>query len=511
MTLGPGDLKALEIEVDRSRPIPIVEQISDTLRTAITEGRLEAGTRLPSWLDLAKQLGVGRGTVMAAYERLADEMLVVSAGAAGTRVAQIETDLTQARMIEIERPLQGLVRGYYLSPLPFQMGVPAQDAFPAKLWARLRARAVRADAMAPVGAPDPRGKPELRAQIASYLAIARGIRCHPDQVFVTSGYRNGLALALQTLNAHGKPVWMENPGYPITRKGLELCNMQIVPVAVDAEGIDVARGVALAPNAAVAIVTPGQQAPTGVTLSPARRRALLDWANTANAWIIEDDYLSELQLAGRSAPALASEDINDRVIHIGSFGKTLSPALGLGFLVAPLALAERFGDIAACLQPAPNSTTQLALAGFMADGHYLRHLRHMKKLYAERLAALLLSIGDQLPVDAVSGLAVNIRLPAGTDDKALACTAHELGIAPAPMSAWHDDPSTAPSGLMLSVTNLREGHVERACDKLMALVAQAPLFPRKPLTDEAQRMSPQTIDGGEPQICGIVSINSGSV
>lgn len=510
MTIGSGGLKPLEIEVDRSRSVPIVEQISDTLRTAITEGRLEAGTRLPSWLDMAKQLGVGRGTVKAAYERLADELLVVSAGAAGTRVAKIETELPEPAKVEIQRPLQGIVRGYYLAPLPFQMGVPAQDAFPAKLWARLRARAVRTDAMAPVGTADPRGKPELRAQIASYLAIARGIRCHPDQVFVTSGYRNGLALTLQTLNAHGKPVWMEDPGYPITRKGLELCNMQIVPVPVDSEGMDIARGVALAPNAALAIVTPGQQAPTGVTLSPARRRALLEWANAANGWVIEDDYLSELQLSGRSAPALASEDANGRVIHIGSFGKTLSPALGLGFLVAPLALAERFGEVAACLQPAPNSTTQLALTGFMADGHYLRHLRHMKKLYAERLAALLSSIGDQLPIEAVSGLAVNIRLPHGTDDTALACAAHDYGIAPAPMSVWHYDRSTAPTGLILSVTNLREGHVDRACEKLRALVAQAPSFARAPGADGAGKISTHGVDTPNRHPPGIVSVNSAS-
>jgi GntR family transcriptional regulator/MocR family aminotransferase len=234
----------------------------------------------------------------------------------------------------------------------------------------------------------------------------------------------------------------------------------------------VSYGVKLAPDAILAIVTPGQQAPTGVTLSAARRRALLQWASRAGTWIIEDDYLSELQLSGRSAPALAADDPNGRVIHIGSFGKTLSPALGLGFLVAPLQLAERFGEVAACLQPAPNSTTQLALATFIADGHYLRHLRHMKKLYSDRRDALIACLGNDLDIAGMSGLALIVRVPGG-DDKAMARAALEQGIAPMPMSVWHHNEEDAVPGLMLSVTNLRKGHLEQACDKLKRLIRDA--------------------------------------
>jgi len=462
--------KTFEIEIDRSRTVPIVEQISETLRSAIVEGRLEPGARLPSWLDMATQLGVARGTVKAAYERLIDEELVVSAGAAGTRVATRNPKRRDPPKVEIRRPLQGFGRGYYLTPLPFQMGVPAQDAFPAKLWSRIRTRAVRDDAMAPVGQGDPRGNPELRAHIASYLAISRGIRCHPDQIILTSGYRNGLGLALRTLKVHGKQVWMEDPGYPVTRKGLELSDVEIVSVPVDEEGIVVDRGIELAPNAAMAVVTPSQQAPTGVTLSSARRRSLLEWANRSGAWIVEDDYLSELQLSGRSSPAMAAEDPHGRVIHIGCFSKTLSPALGLGFLVAPLELAEKFGEVAACLQPAPNAATQVALAGFIADGHYLRHLRHMKKLYTERRDALLACLGDDLEFCGTSGLALIVRLPSGADDKAIARAALEHGIAPMPISGWYDDPTAAVSGLLLSVTNLRRGQVEKSCDTLKGLI-----------------------------------------
>lgn len=460
----------LPIAIDRSRSVPITEQITSTLRDAIIEGRIEPGARLPSWLDMATQLGVARGTVKAAYETLTDELLVFSAGAAGTRVVERPASRPARAAVEIARPLQTMERGFNLAPLPFQMGVPAQDAFPAKIWARMRTRAVRGEAMGLVGPLDPRGHPELRAQIASYLAIARGIRCSPDQVILTSSYRNGLSLAISTLRAHGRSAWMEEPGYPMARMAIALSGMTAVPVPVDAEGIDVARGIALAPDAAIAIVTPGQQAPTGVVLSAERRRALLAWAARENAWIVEDDYLSELQLSGRAAPALAGEDTGGRVIHVGTFGKTLSPTLGLGFLVAPLSLAAQFGEVAACLNPAPNSTTQLALAGFLADGHYLRHLRHMKSLYRTRRDALHACLGKDFGVEAMAGLAVLTRLPDGLDDTVLTARAIEKGICPVPLSAWYDDAATARHGFLLGVTNLRPGHLERACATLKSVI-----------------------------------------
>lgn len=459
--------------IDRSRTTPITVQISDTLRSAILDGRLGPGARLPSWLDLAAQLGVARGTVKAAYEVLADEFLVVSAGAAGTRVANRRPASPVRGAIHIRRPLEGIEPGFSLQPLPFQMGVPAQDAFPAKLWARLRTRAARDDAMAPVGPPDPRGHPELRAQIASNLAITRGIACVPDQIILTSGYKNGLCLTILALRAHGRSAWIEDPGFPVTRMGLELGGVTPVAVPVDADGMRVDLGVAIAPDAAFAIVTPGQQAPTGVPLSSSRRRDLLAWAIREDAWIVEDDYLSELQLSGRAVPALAAQDTSGRVIHIGTFSKTMSPALGLGFMVVPVSLAAHFADVAACLNPAPNTTTQLALASFLAGGHFLRHLRQMKRLYRDRRDALHAQLGSGFTVESRPGLALLTRLPSGMDDVALAQQALDRGIAPLPLSIWHQDRAEARPGFLLCVTNLRNGHLDKACDTLAALIAEA--------------------------------------
>ncbi|MBA3940293.1 MAG: GntR family transcriptional regulator [Sphingopyxis sp.] len=470
---APWDAGRVAFTIDRSQSTPITAQITTTLRCAILDGRLRPGMRLPSWLDLAAQLGVARGTVKAAYEALADELLVFSAGAAGTRVAERGPSRpVEVKPVDIPRPLQDLERGFSLRPLPFQMGVPAQDAFPAKIWARLRTRACRANAMAPHGISDPRGEPALRAQIAANLAITRGICCHPDQIILTSGYKNGLCLTLLALGVQGRRAWVEDPGYPVTRSALEIAGLTPVPVAVDMKGLRVDHGVRAAPDAAVAIVTPGQQAPTGVTLSPERRGALLAWATREDAWVVEDDYLSELQLGGRAAPALAADDPAGRVIHIGTFSKTISPTLGLGFVVAPLALAARFGQVAGYLNPAPNVTTQLALADFLGDGHFLRHLRHMKELYRQRRDDLHARIDPAIAVDSFAGLTVIAHLPKGSDDVALARRAPELGIAPCPLSVWHARPSEAQPGLVLCVTNLRKPALDKACDALAALVKE---------------------------------------
>jgi GntR family transcriptional regulator/MocR family aminotransferase len=468
---APWDSGRVAFAIDRSQSTPITAQITATLRSAILDMRLRPGTRLPSWLDLAAQLGVSRGTVKAAYEALTDEFLVFSAGAAGTRVAERQApNPVAARQIDIPRPLQGLERGFSLKPLPFQMGVPAQDAFPAKIWARLRTRACRENAMAPLSPTDPRGEPELRAQIAATLAITRGICCHPDQIILTSGYKNGLALTLMALGAHGRSAWVEDPCYPVARSALEIAGLKPVPIPVDSKGIRVDYGVRASPDAALAIVTPGQQAPTGVTLSPERRAALIAWATREDAWIIEDDYLGELQLAGRAAPSMAADDPSRRVIHVGTFSKTISPTLGLGFVVAPLALAQRFGEVAGYLNPAPNVTTQLALTDFLGDGHFLRHLRHMKTLYRERRNDLHARLGKTIAVESFAGLAVIAHLPKGADDVALARLAPELGIAPAPLSVWHARPSDAQAGLVLCVTNLGNPVIDKACDALASLI-----------------------------------------
>ncbi|WP_322062845.1 PLP-dependent aminotransferase family protein [Paraburkholderia sp. J63] len=458
----------LKIELDRSAKTPLAEQIRTAISAAIEGGVLAPGARLPSWLDLAAQLGVARGTVRLAYDRLSDAQLIVASRAAGTRVADRPPARPEAQEHSDPGSFMEMYQQLTSGPAIFQMGVPAQETLPARLFTKVRSFALRAESSAFVGYPDPRGELELRREIAAYLAIARGMACSPAQIIVTSGFSGGLGLALRVLGLDGQKAWFEDPGFPFTRHGLELARLALVPVPVDADGIDVDYGLRHAPDAALALVTPGQQAPLGSTLSLARRLQLLGWAEKQGAWIIEDDYLSELQLSARAAPALAS--LGQRVIHIGSFSKTISPALRLGFVVAPLPLASRFAEVAACLAPAPWPSVQLATAQFMREGHYMRHLRRLKRLYSAQRDGLLKCL-DALGFETkCAGLAVLVRLPDGAPDVTVFRESLAFGLGPAPLSPWYLSPAGARSGLLLGIATAPERNLARNCERLQEVI-----------------------------------------
>lgn len=461
------------IEIDRKAKTPLSAQIYAAIRDAILDRRLANGARLPSWNDLAAQLGVARGTARAAYERLNDEQLTVAHGASGTRVVE---RIAPRRMPEADATAHvlrsDLFHDFGRPPLTFQMGVPAQDAFPFGLWSRLMARHARDAAAAPISYPDPRGDETLRSALSAYVAIARGVKCSPDQVLVTAGFAGALGLALRALPLRGDGAWIEDPGFPLTRDALAIAGLARHAVPVDGEGLDSAEGRRRSPSAALAVVTPGQQAPLGVTMSLARRTALLQWASDARAFIVEDDYLGELQLDGRAAPALASLDRDGRVLYAGTFGKTISPSLRLGFLIVPPQLSTRFAEAAASLAPAPSPLTQRAVAAFIAEGHFLRHLRRMKRLYAARRRALLDSLravaGDDAPA-AMCGLSVLLRLPDDVDDRDIAARAYDAGFAPTALSPWVAG-ALAAQGLLLGATNLSERRLAADCVELWKIV-----------------------------------------
>jgi GntR family transcriptional regulator/MocR family aminotransferase len=253
---------------------------------------------------------------------------------------------------------------------------------------------------------------------------------------------------------------------------LRSLGLAVAPVAVDTEGFDTMRAMAAAPQAALAVVTAGQQAPLGVTLSLRRRHALLAWAARTQGWVVEDDYLGELQLRGRAAPSLASLGAGDRVLHIGTFSKAMGPALRIGFLVVPPALAERFAETAFALRPAPAPTLQRAMAEFMQDGHFLRHLRRMRRITALRRDAVVAALSRLSCEHRAAGLSVLLRLPDNLSDEAVARQATRLGLAPAPLSPWYAAPSPAHAGLLLGVTNVPEGRAEDFCRKLVGLIAR---------------------------------------
>jgi GntR family transcriptional regulator/MocR family aminotransferase len=274
------------------------------------------------------------------------------------------------------------------------MGLPALDAFPRKLWSRLTARRARRLAPNDLACAEATGHEPLRAAIAAHLAVARGIVCAPEQILITTGFQGALGLITRALMQHGDRSWIEDPCYFRARGGLTAAGAALIPVPVDAQGIDVSAGIARAPAARVALVTPSHQSPLGMTLSLPRRLALLGWAREAKAWIIEDDYDSEYHYKGRPPPALKSLDRDGRVLYVGTFSKVLFPALRLGYLVLPEGVLADFRRIVSRLHLPGSSLEQAVTADFMTEGHFARHIRRMRNLYAERRRALAEALAD---------------------------------------------------------------------------------------------------------------------
>ena len=455
------------ITLDPGEPGPLFLRIATRLRAAIATGALAAGTRLPSARTLSAQLGVARGTIDAAYDLLAGEGAIQPRGAAGTVVAAHIGAIPLAQpMLNLARPRAAIQP----APMPFQRGLPALDAFPRKLWSGLTARAARAMSEADLAYPDPCGDLGLREEIVGYLGRARGFVCDPRQVLITNGYQGGLTLTRQVLVRAGDPVWVEDPGHPQAYQALEVGGASLVPVPVDAEGMRVAAGIAAGAKAKLAVVTPTHQSPLGVSLSLPRRLALLAWAEDARAWILEDDYDAEFRYTGPPPPSLKALDRGDRVIFGGSFSKTVFPGLRLGYLVVPDALLEAFTRAARLTTRGPSLLEQKVTAAFMAGGHFARHVKRMRGLYARRRAALAAALSGHFPVElSAGGMHLLIRLPDGTDDGDAARRAGRMGMAPAALSslsiAHHPG-----HGLLLGFTNVAEENAEAMVARLVAAI-----------------------------------------
>jgi GntR family transcriptional regulator/MocR family aminotransferase len=337
------------------------------------------------------------------------------------------------------------------------LGLPALDAFPRKLWARLGARELRGLQAPELAYPPSGGLPALRSATAAYLQVARGIHCQPSQVFITSGYNHSLRLVLQALFEPGEQVWMEDPGYPPTRFLLEQARLQPVPVTVDRDGLVVAAGIERAPRARGAVVTPAHQSPLCMSLSLPRRQALLDWAERGEAWIVEDDYDGEYRYVSRPLPALKSLDRRGRVLYAGTFSKVLFPGLRLAYLVVPEALAARFEQVCWLAGGAP-ALTQSILGAFMAEGHFGRHIQRMRRLYAERrdaaAAGLAAALGARLRIEPQpGGMHLVARMEGQHADRRLAARMLEQGMFAEALSRWFAGPGEQ-SGLLLGFTNI---------------------------------------------------------
>jgi GntR family transcriptional regulator / MocR family aminotransferase len=482
------------VSVDPGATVPLHRQVYADLRNAIVRGRLAPGTQIPATRLLASELGLSRTTIASAMDQLRAEGYVVGRERAGTFVAAEIPDRTLVvaakRRLPLGTPAAAAVqpsprgkryetltmpRAPWDDPRPFRPGTPAADAFPTALWLKLTARAWRRpprDLGRVLTYGDPRGYAPLRRAIASYIGAARATSCTPEQVIVVSGSQQGLALAALVLIDRGDAVWMEDPGYLGARRAFQAADAELVPVPVDDDGFQVDEAKRRAPEARLAYVTPSHQYPLGVTLSAARRLQLLAWARERAAWIVEDDYDSEFRYAGRPLACLQGLEPDARVIYVGTFSKTLFPALRLGYLIVPDALVDAFTAARAAIDRHSPSIEQAVLADFIAEGHLTRHVRRMRALYAERRDLLVDTITRGplaewiriRPSEAGMHLVGDLRRSRPRDAE-LARTALDAGIELAPLSRFTIEP-TARGAVVLGYAAFSAPLIRRAADHL---------------------------------------------
>lgn len=366
-----------------------------------------------------------------------------------------------------------------LPPIPFAVSVPGGATLPDAAWRRLGNRLRARGPAAPSGYGDTRGVDALREAIAAYVRRARSVRCEAAQVIVTSGTQQGLYLAAQVLLGEGERAWVENPAYRGITAILESTGRReaIVRVPVDAEGLDVDAGLRLAPEARAAFVTPSHQYPLGMPLSVARRDALLDWARARDAWIVEDDYDSELRYAGHPFPAMQGLDPR-RVVYLGTFSKILFPSLRLGYAIVPPELVAAFRGARVLMDRHPPEADQHVLAAFIGEGHLDRHIRRVRGVYAASRARLIATLDAALPPELAwrepsdQGMHLVLWLAPGLDDRRVAAAALEAGVAVRPVSPMYA-PGTARAGLVLGFGGYDEAVMEAAARRLAAVIVAA--------------------------------------
>ena len=451
---------ALLIPLDSDAPEPLHRQVYHGLREAILAGRLPAGSQIPSTRWLADYLGVSRTTVLGAFDQLVAEGYIIGVVGSGSYVArQLPDHLLHVRREFVRSPmpagraepladrvaqLRDAPRGARFLPGPtpaFRLGVPPVDVFPVSIWTRLATARYRSLQPAALYHGAARGTPELREAIVTHHAAGRGVRCSPDQVIVVASAQEAMDLAYRLTLNPGDAAWFEDPGYPGARGALLSAGARIVPVPVDADGLVVERGVATAPTARLAYVTPSHQCPTGTTMSVERRLALLDWAARSNAWILEDDYDSEFRYAGCPLTALQGLDVAGRVLYIGTFNKTVFPALRLAYLVVPSALIEAGLSVRALGAQHTPTIDQGILTDFLVQGHYARHIRAMRIVCRARRDALLEAAEREAPglldvVRSETGLHTVGWLPPGVDDREASAAAVRHGVEAPPLSNY---------------------------------------------------------------------------
>jgi GntR family transcriptional regulator/MocR family aminotransferase len=479
------------IAVDRKAANPLHKQIYDSYRNMILSGNLGAGQQVPSSRALASDLKISRIPVVTAYAQLLAEGYFEARTGAGTFVCSSLPDQFALVDRHTERPSAipssarlfsrraSLLPRY--EPLPwfrglgaFSISQPAFDHFPFQVWARIVTRHCRGPHISALQYGSPLGFEPLREAVCAYLRVARAVRCDPRQVMIVNGSQQALELTTRVLLDEGSAAWIEEPGYWLVRNVLAAAGCRQIPVPVDTEGLQVSAGIKLCRNAKAAFVAPSHQYPLGATMSASRRLQLLDWADRVGAWIVEDDYDSEYRYGSMPIASLQGLDRNSRVIYIGTFSKTLFPSLRLGYVVIPPDLLGSFVTLRHAMDIAPAHFLQAVLTDFMREGHYARHIRRTRQLYAERRATLVSSLVKEFGssveiVGAEAGMYVAVLLPKGFRDQELATQAARESLWLFPLSPAYIGDSRR-DGFVLGFGSTSTEEIRKAVPHLKAIL-----------------------------------------
>lgn len=473
-------------QFDRRGTEPDHRQLYRILQKGIRESVLTAGLKLPPTRALAQTLGIARNTVVHVYEQLALEGYVLAGVGRGTFVAAVGPRLVDRAAPSAAAPARGTVLSQRGSRLvdeagagalqwgAFTPGVPEVRLFPAQVWSRLHARLWRAATPQQLSYATGHGDAGLREAVADYLRGTRGVACTPEQVVITSGTQQSLHLVAQLLADPGDAVWLEDPGYWGARSVFRAMGLKLVPVPVDTEGLAPTPQQLREPPKAM-FVSPSHQYPTGALMSHGRRRQLLEYAAVHGVWVVEDDYDSEFRYGARPLPALQGLDEHGRVIYLGTFSKTLFPALRLAYLVLPPDLVEAFARALNELYREGQTLQQAVLARFLAEGHYASHIRRMRSVYGARHDALIAAIdkhfGGTLPIiGGDAGLHLVLGLPPPVDDRAVALRAQRAGVTTRPLSLYHLRQDVRAKGLLLGYGAVREEEIASQFARLARVV-----------------------------------------
>ncbi len=479
------------IPIQKDTPKPLYRQVYEAYRKAIVDGSVRPGQRVPSTRVLALELGISRIPVLSAYAQLLAEGYFESRVGSGTVVSRSlpyraaipapaseplkRTELAR-RPVSKRCSILPSADGFYRRRGfgAFSVSQVSSEYFPVQVWNRLVTRRSRSLHAKSLDYGDPMGSKRLREALAIHLRTARGVRCEAQQIMVVSGSQQGLEVAARVLLDPGERVWMEEPGYIFARSVFAFMGCPLVPVPVDAEGLNVAAGMKKCRDARAVLVTPSHQYPLGVTMSASRRLQLLDWAESRRSWIIEDDYDSEYRYESMPVTSLQGLDRNSCVVYIGTFSKVLFPSLRLGYIVIPVDLVERFLAARFAMDIGPPTFHQEVLADFICEGHFSRHIRRMRLVYAERRSALIESLRAELgPSVEVAGAQAGMHLSIilqGIADRDVAERAAARNLWLAPLSRFYAEKAAARQGFILGFGSTPTEEIPAAVRKLKTLM-----------------------------------------